>query len=191
MPRPAKSPRAARPAPSGIAALNSAIWSICDVLRRSKCAGAMQYVPELTWILFLRVLDDQEQASQDEAEAVGAALRAVAASPVPLARLGGAERRQAQGVGSGQARRLFRLRQRRLDPPPKSLAQNAQRDSPPKDHRRSSVGRRASPGRHREEPARRARPGRCAEPARRRRHAYVPVEPGLRGPALEDGRQGQ
>ena len=33
----------------------------------------MQYVPELTWILFLRVLDDQEQASQDEAEAVGAA----------------------------------------------------------------------------------------------------------------------
>jgi len=32
----------------------------------------MQYVPELTWILFLRVLDDQEQAAQDEAEAVGA-----------------------------------------------------------------------------------------------------------------------
>jgi hypothetical protein len=26
-----------------------------DVLRRSKCAAAMQYVPELTWILFLRV----------------------------------------------------------------------------------------------------------------------------------------
>jgi type I restriction enzyme M protein len=52
--------RAARPRPSGIAALNSAIWSVCDVLRRSKCAGAMQYVPELTWILFLRVLDDKE-----------------------------------------------------------------------------------------------------------------------------------
>ena len=49
--------RATRPAPGGIAALNSAIWSICDVLRRPKCAGAMQYVPKLTWILFLRVLD--------------------------------------------------------------------------------------------------------------------------------------
>ena len=32
----------------------------------------MQYVPELTWILFLRVLDDQEQAAEDEADAVGA-----------------------------------------------------------------------------------------------------------------------
>jgi type I restriction enzyme M protein len=44
-----------------IGALNAAIWSICDVLRRSNCAGAMQYVPELTWILFLRALDDMEQ----------------------------------------------------------------------------------------------------------------------------------
>ena len=34
--------------------LNGAIKSICDVMRRSNCAGAMQYVPELTWILFLR-----------------------------------------------------------------------------------------------------------------------------------------
>jgi type I restriction enzyme M protein len=65
--------RAARPKPGGIAALNSAIWSVCDVLRRSKCAGAMQYVPELTWILFLRVLDDKEQSNEEEAEAVGAA----------------------------------------------------------------------------------------------------------------------
>jgi type I restriction enzyme M protein len=73
--------RAARPAPTGIAALNSAIWSICDVLRRSKCAGAMQYVPELTWILFLRVLDDKEQAQQGEAEAVGAAFTPSLQSP--------------------------------------------------------------------------------------------------------------
>ena len=33
----------------------------------------MQYVPELTWLLFLRVLDDQEQASHEEADAVGSA----------------------------------------------------------------------------------------------------------------------
>jgi len=36
--------------------LNSEIKSICDIMRRSNCAGAMQYVPELTWLLFLRIL---------------------------------------------------------------------------------------------------------------------------------------
>jgi type I restriction enzyme M protein len=40
--------------------LNRAIINICDVLRRSNCAGAMQYIPELTWVLFLRILDEQE-----------------------------------------------------------------------------------------------------------------------------------
>lgn len=40
--------------------LNRAIKGICDVLRRSNCAGAMQYIPELTWVLFLRILDDRE-----------------------------------------------------------------------------------------------------------------------------------
>lgn len=40
--------------------LNRAIKSVCDVLRRSNCTGAMQYIPELTWILFLRILDEQE-----------------------------------------------------------------------------------------------------------------------------------
>lgn len=38
--------------------VNSAIKSICDIMRRSNCAGALQYVPELTWILFLRILDE-------------------------------------------------------------------------------------------------------------------------------------
>lgn len=56
----------------------------------------MQYVPELTWILFLRVLDDKEQASQDEVEAVGAHFTPSLHSPYRLARLGLARRRQAQ-----------------------------------------------------------------------------------------------
>lgn len=47
------------------------IWSICDILRRSNCAGALQYVPELTWILFLRVLDEREEIEASYAEAVG------------------------------------------------------------------------------------------------------------------------
>ena len=40
--------------------VNGAIKSICDIMRRSNCAGALQYVPELTWILFLGILDEQE-----------------------------------------------------------------------------------------------------------------------------------
>ncbi len=52
--------------------VNSAIKSICDIMRRSNCAGALQYVPELTWILFLRILDERETREAEEAEAVGA-----------------------------------------------------------------------------------------------------------------------
>jgi type I restriction enzyme M protein len=52
--------------------VNAAIKSICDIMRRSNCAGALQYVPELTWILFLRILDERETREAEEAEAVGA-----------------------------------------------------------------------------------------------------------------------
>jgi type I restriction enzyme M protein len=51
--------------------VNSAVKSICDVMRRSNCAGAMKYVPELTWILFLRILDEREAREADEAAALG------------------------------------------------------------------------------------------------------------------------
>lgn len=51
--------------------LNGAIKSICDIMRRSNCAGALQYVPELTWILFLRILDEREVHEAAEAEALG------------------------------------------------------------------------------------------------------------------------
>ena len=44
---------------------------VCDILRRSNCAGALQYVPELTWLLFLRILDEQEQREAEAAEIVG------------------------------------------------------------------------------------------------------------------------
>jgi type I restriction enzyme M protein len=42
-------------------AVNAAVKTICDIMRRSNCAGALQYVPELTWILFLRILDEREE----------------------------------------------------------------------------------------------------------------------------------
>ena len=51
--------------------LNSEIKSICDIMRRSNCAGAMQYVPELTWLLFLRILDANEKKEESEAKILG------------------------------------------------------------------------------------------------------------------------
>jgi len=56
---------------SGPQALNQAVWAICDVLRRAGVGSALRYVPELTWILFLRVLDEQEALEREEAEALG------------------------------------------------------------------------------------------------------------------------
>lgn len=61
-------------APKAIAStqsLSSFVKAICDVMRRSNCASALQYVPELTWILFLRIMDAQENKAKEEAEALG------------------------------------------------------------------------------------------------------------------------
>lgn len=51
--------------------VNDAVKSICDIMRRGNVTSAVQYVPELTWILFLRVLDEIEQEAEEEAEALG------------------------------------------------------------------------------------------------------------------------
>ena len=51
--------------------LKSEIKAICDIMRRSNCAGAMQYVPELTWLLFLRILDIREKQEAETASVLG------------------------------------------------------------------------------------------------------------------------
>ena len=61
--------------------LSAFVKSICDVMRRSNCASALQYVPELTWILFLRILDAQEARDAEQAEALGAAFSPALRSP--------------------------------------------------------------------------------------------------------------
>ncbi len=55
--------------------VDQAIRGICDIMRRGNCAGAMQYVPELTWILFLRILDEKELREEQEAEALNVSFR--------------------------------------------------------------------------------------------------------------------
>lgn len=51
--------------------VDAAVWAICDIMRRGNVASALQYVPELTWILFLRILDETEQREELEARALG------------------------------------------------------------------------------------------------------------------------
>lgn len=51
--------------------LNAYVKSICDIMRRGGAAGALQYVPELTWMLFLRILDEREEQELHAANAVG------------------------------------------------------------------------------------------------------------------------
>lgn len=55
--------------------VDQAVKSICNIMRRGNCAGAMQYVPELTWILFLRILDEREQREEQAADALGVPFR--------------------------------------------------------------------------------------------------------------------
>jgi type I restriction enzyme M protein len=50
-------------------------------MRRSNCAGALQYAPELTWILFLRILDEREVQEAERARAVGAEFTSSLESP--------------------------------------------------------------------------------------------------------------
>ncbi|MEI6205173.1 MAG: N-6 DNA methylase [Desulfuromonadales bacterium] len=51
--------------------VNQMVKGIYDIMRRSNCQGAMQYVPELSWMLFLRILDDHETREGEEMEALG------------------------------------------------------------------------------------------------------------------------
>src|SRR3989442_1005296 len=63
-------PQPKKPRHSTPPSLNPPPKSICDIMRRSNVAGAMNYVPELTWILFLRILDERESHEAEEAEAL-------------------------------------------------------------------------------------------------------------------------
>jgi type I restriction enzyme M protein len=85
--------------------LNSYIKGICDIMRRSNCTSALQYVPELSWILFLKILDDIEKREAEEAEAVGENFTDSIAEPYrwrDWAAPGGTQRLQLQMGKMGQ-----------------------------------------------------------------------------------------
>ena len=51
--------------------IDAKIDAVCDIMRRSNAASALQYIPELTWILFLRVFDEREESDSFNAGIVG------------------------------------------------------------------------------------------------------------------------
>ncbi len=84
--------------------LNAAVKSICDIMRRSNCAGALQYVPELTWILFLRILDEQEELEAEKAAAVRGEFRPALVKPFrwrDWARPDGKKRQELEAAATG------------------------------------------------------------------------------------------
>ena len=86
------------------ASVNAAIKQIADVMRRSNYAGALQYVPELSWILFLRILDEREELEAEEAAAVGVPFATSLAAPFrwrDWAAPGGAKRTELTDAATG------------------------------------------------------------------------------------------
>jgi type I restriction enzyme M protein len=66
---------------NSVASMNKAVKGICDILRRDKAKGARLYVPEITWLFFLRYLDIRETASEQRAKALGTEFETVLKSP--------------------------------------------------------------------------------------------------------------
>lgn len=55
--------------------MDKAVKAINNILRRDKAKGARLYVPELTWMFFLRYLDLMEESEAQRASALGATFR--------------------------------------------------------------------------------------------------------------------
>lgn len=62
--------------------LANEIWRACDILRRdNNCGGVMEYVEHLSWLLFLRFLDAQEEEWEAQAQLAGRSYRPVLEPP--------------------------------------------------------------------------------------------------------------
>src|SRR4051794_26735657 len=61
--------------------MDKAVKGICNILRRDKAKGARLYVPELTWMFFLRYLDLIEEAESERSAVLGESFSHSIASP--------------------------------------------------------------------------------------------------------------
>ena len=160
-------------------------------MRRSNCAGALQYVPEVTWILFLRILDEREEIEADEARAVGAEYKPSLTAPYrwrDWAAPDGAKRAELQ---SGALGAFFHFLHEELLPHLRELGEQPQASSRQKVISQIIELGGAHAHRHRAQLPRRHRQGRRDRPHRRRHHPRLHALAGLRRPAAQDGREGQ
>lgn len=68
--------------PTTAQALGNLLKSARDIMRKDKgLNGDLDRLPLLTWIMFLKFLDDLEQQRQDEAKLAGKKFRAAIESP--------------------------------------------------------------------------------------------------------------
>lgn len=84
--------------------VNARIKTICDIMRRANAAGAMEYVPELSWLLFLRILDEREMDEERRAAMMSVAFAPALAAPYrwrDWAAPGGQKRRELQEGAMG------------------------------------------------------------------------------------------
>src|SRR5438093_10029273 len=80
MPRKAKEPTS--PAPTTAQALGSLLKSARDIMRKDKgLNGDLDRLPLLTWIMFLKFLDDLERQGEDEAKLAGRKFRPAIEAP--------------------------------------------------------------------------------------------------------------
>ena len=61
--------------------IRSVIRAVSNILRRGKKKGARNYIAELTWLLFLRMLDEREERQQAESASVGGSFRPTLSAP--------------------------------------------------------------------------------------------------------------
>ena len=62
--------------------LANEIWRACDILRRdNNCGGIMEYIEHLSWLLFLRFLDAQEEEWETQAKLAGNPYRPIIEPP--------------------------------------------------------------------------------------------------------------
>ena len=96
-----------QPAQTTAQQLGSIIKSARDIMRKDKgLNGDLDRLPMLTWIMFLKFLDDMERQREDEATLAGQALLPRHRAALPLARLG-------RAGGRHHRRRPDRLHQQR------------------------------------------------------------------------------
>lgn len=105
--------------------VDAKIKSVCDIMRRSNAASALQYIPELTWILFLRVLDEHEAMDAVNTNTVGGRFESAVNFPYRWRDWGAPDGEVRRELQSGHSGDVFKFVNSDLIPHLKSLGDSS------------------------------------------------------------------